>query len=273
MIFTNDITSIFNIFIIAVIEAITEIFPISSTLHLILFGKLVNINSNQIIFIESFVQLGSVFSLLIIFKKKWMAIFYFSFNKLIKTNYRYKNITILHIFLSIFPIILIGLLIYSKITCLTNSKNMLYSLIIGTMLLLFSEIIVKKNKKIKNLKKISYLQAFLIGLIQCIALCPGCSRLGTTVSGAILLGVEKSIAVNYSFIIAIPILFGVSILNIIELSKEILFKNFILYIIGLIISFSISMLTIRKTLFIITNYSFYPFIIYRIIIIILFLLI
>jgi len=256
-----NIDEILHITILGTIQGIAEILPVSSTGHLILINHFLKIDSNDMMLFRAFIQLGSSLSLFILYKKKWSKIF-FSFNKSI-TLKDPKYITLYHIFLSSIPVSTIGILFHSEIKRLYTSINVIFATIFGTLFLILANIKINKKKNKYNVKYISYLKSLMIGCIQCLALWPGFSRSGATISGAILLGYNKSIAIDFSFIVGTPILIGASIVNIIQIVHFITLKNILLCFFGFLITFTISIITMKKLLSIIKNHSFFLFIIYR----------
>ncbi|QJC36120.1 undecaprenyl-diphosphatase [Enterobacteriaceae endosymbiont of Donacia cincticornis] len=260
----------FSIIILSMIQSLTEFLPISSSAHIIIFSKILNIiNDKNLQIFEVILQLGSTLAIFIIYWKKIIkiilnTIYYNSFNK--------KKINIFNIIISTSPIIFIGLIFFYKIIKINNILFIKYGLFFGGLLLLFSEI-YKPKVYIKNINFISYYFNFIIGCFQCLALLPGISRLGSTLSISLLLGIQRSIAIDFCFIISIPVILGANLLTLYKNYSIITSNNLKILFIGFFLSFIISLFIIKKFIYVINNISLIWFSIYRIFLILILLLI
>ncbi|QJC29093.1 undecaprenyl-diphosphatase UppP [Enterobacteriaceae endosymbiont of Plateumaris rustica] len=251
-----------TIIILSVIEGLTEFLPISSTGHMIIFSNIYNIIEDEKIKIfEVIVQLGTIISICIIF---WSRIIKIINNSLIYESYHKKKITLLHIIISILPIIIIGSLFYNKIKFFMNIITVIYGLIFGSIILYLSEVFKPKITNISNINYLTYNQVWIIGCFQCLSLFPGISRSGSILSISLLLGISRIISIEFCFIIAIPIIFGASFLELYKHFQIFSIEDIKFIIIGLILSFIISLITIKFSLYIINNFSLKLFAIYRI---------
>ncbi|QJC34531.1 undecaprenyl-diphosphatase UppP [Enterobacteriaceae endosymbiont of Donacia crassipes] len=260
----------FSVIILSIVQSLTEFLPISSSAHVIIFSKILNIvNNKNLQIFEIIIQLGSILAIIIIFWKKIIKII---LNTIYYKNYNKKTINIFNIVISTLPVIFIGLIFYYKIIAINNIIYIIYGLFLGGMLLLISEIYKPKIYNIDNIDHISYDLNFIIGCFQCLALLPGVSRLGSTLSISLLLGIKRSVAINFCFIISIPVILSA---NLLELYKNYLiidFNNFKILFIGFFISFIISLFIIKKFIYVINNISLIWFSIYRIFLILIILL-
>jgi len=256
-----DLYKIIPSIIIGIIEGITEFLPISSTGHMIIAAHLLRIDNNDNTkILEIFIQFGSALSILYFFRKKILKIITFNIN--IK-NKKTKNI---HVLLSILPTIFFGLIFYKKIKLLFNTQNIIYSLILGGIFLIISEIFKPNKYKIYSIDNISLLQSIIIGLSQIFCLYPGFSRSGATIATGILLGIERSVAIEFSFIISIPLLMGASFYQFIDNINNIKISDCPIFFMGLMVSFIISLSCIKTLLKIVDKTSLIFFGIYRFII-------
>ncbi|QJC35310.1 undecaprenyl-diphosphatase UppP [Enterobacteriaceae endosymbiont of Donacia proxima] len=261
----------FSIIILSIIQSLTEFLPISSSAHIIIFSKILNINNNKNLQIfEIIIQLGSTLAIIIIFWKKIIQII---FNTIYYKFYDKKKINIFKIIISTLPVIFIGLIFYHKIIAINNILYIIYGLFLGGLLLLFSEIYKPKIYSIKNLNYISYNLNFIIGCFQCLALLPGVSRLGSTLSISLLLGIKRSVAIDFCFIISIPVILGANLLSLYKNYFIIDFNNFKILFIGFFISFIVSLFIIKKFIYLINNIYLIWFSIYRILLILILILI
>lgn len=168
-------------------------------------------------------------------------------------------------FFSIAPTIILGYIFYKRIKILFNINSVMYALILGSLFFIISEIFKPKKYKISNLNKINLSQSIIIGLFQIFCLCPGFSRSGMTIGTGILLGIKRSVAIEFSFIISIPLLIGASLYDLINNFHNIKILDLPVFFIGFIISFTISIICIKKLLKFIDKTSLIFFGIYRLI--------
>ena len=239
-----------EILILSVIQGISEFLPISSVAHLVLISKYY-VFVNQSLLIDICLHLGSLIAIILYFRND---LFNFIKNK----NF------IIKILIGTVPIIPVGYILYQ-----TGIINQLRSLeIIGWMSLIFGILLYFADKtKIK--KKIdtefSNTSAIIIGLFQVLALIPGVSRAGITITSGRMLGFNRYDSAKISFFLSIPTLLAASILGIYNIYKEESPELNFLAIIAVIFSFAFSYLTISIFLNFIKKFSLKIFVIYRII--------
>ena len=206
--------------ILGFVQGLTELLPISSSGHLVLFQYFLNIKQPGLI-LEVILHMGTLTSICIYF---WVDI-----KKLITTSISgsFKSRKKIYcVFISILPVITFGLLFGNLIDKLFSPTLVISMLYINALILLMTYFI-KENKQID----ITYYIAFIIGIAQIAALLPGISRSGITISTALILGLNKKDAAKYSFLLAIPILFCAGIYQFLFNWSEILkFDYFLLFI-------------------------------------------
>ncbi|QJC31884.1 undecaprenyl-diphosphatase [Enterobacteriaceae endosymbiont of Donacia tomentosa] len=257
----------FSTILISIIQGLTEFLPISSSAHIIIFAKILNIiDENNFKIFEIIIQLGSTLAIFLFFFKKIKKII----TNTIKYGFFYKKkLTISHIIISTIPTILMGLIFYHKIKIINNIHYIIYGLCFGSFLLYFSEQFCPKKPKINNINYLTYKIALLIGISQCFSLFPGVSRSGSILSISKLIGINRPIAIEFCFIISIPIVLGANILELCKHYFLINITNIKIFIIGFIISFIISLIVIKRFLCIIKNVSLKWFSLYRLFLVIL----
>lgn len=244
--------------ILSIIEGITEFLPISSTGHLVLASKLLNIMQTD--FVKSFeiiIQLGSIFAIIFLY---WETI---SRN----TKVWKKIIT------AFIPTAVIGFALYKiiKSFLLGNFLVTLFALLIGGLLIIVLEKIHKeKDYHIDNIEKISYKNAFLIGIFQSISVIPGISRSAATIIPAILLGTKRTTAIEFSFLLAIPTMFAATALDVIKSNFSFTLPEYSILTVGFIGSFLVAILAVKFLLNFIKKHTFILFGIYRIILALIF---
>ena len=240
-----------EILILSIVQGVSEFLPISSMAHLVLISKYY-VFVNQNLLIDIFLHLGSLLAVIIYFRND---LFNFIKNK----NFLIK------IIIATIPIVPIGFIFYQ-----TGIVNQIRNLeVIGWASLIFA-ILLYLSDKTKNRKKIyqdfSIKSAIFIGLFQGLALIPGVSRSGITITAGRLLGYERFDSAKISFFLSIPTLFAASVLGIYNIYKEGSAELNFLAIIAVIFSFIFSYLTIAIFLNFIKKFSLKIFVIYRVII-------
>ena len=238
----------FYTLILALIQGITEFIPVSSSSHLIIFSKESNF-SYESLELDVGLHLGSLIAILLYFRKDLIEI---------KKN---KNLLSLFFFGSL-PLFIVGFMIYytGLINYLRNIEIIAWSTLLFGILLYIADksTIDKKIENNLNLKNI-----FLIGIFQCLALMPGVSRSGITITIARLIKFNRLDASKISFYLSIPALLGASFLGLKEMVNKDLDFNLIIFI-SSILSFIFSYLTIKYFLIYVKKYSLNIFVYYRI---------
>ena len=246
--------------ILSLIEGITEFLPISSTGHLVLASQILNIPQTE--FVKSFeiiIQLGAI-----------LAVVFLYFRALLNTKIWPQ------IFIAFLPSALVGFLLYGfiKDALIGNSLITVIALLLGGIAFILIEYSNKDRKQtINSFEQISYKNAFLIGVFQSISVIPGVSRAGATIIGALLIGVNRKTAAEFSFILAIPTMLGATSLDIFETKLNFSSNELFLLTLGFTASFIFALLSVKLLLKYLTNHNFMAFGIYRIAIALIFWLI
>ena len=234
--------------ILSIIQGITEFIPVSSTAHLIIFSKFRNFEIESLT-IDIGAHLGSLIAIIFFFKKD---ILQFSKN---------KNLFKL-IFLGSIPLLFFGFYFYNTgiIFILRDIKIIAWTTLIFDIVLFFAD----KSKSTNNINKnLNYKAILIIGLFQVLALIPGASRAGITITGARFLNFNRYDATKISFMLSIPALLGASVINfndVINLKQD----QIIFFISSVLFSFIFSYLTIKYFLKYVSRFSLLSFVIYRI---------
>jgi len=238
-----------EILILGAIQGISEFLPVSSAAHLVLFSKYYEF-SNQNLLIDISLHLGSLIAIIFYFRKDLF-------------NFVQNRSFLIKILLGTIPIIPVGYILYQ--TGLINSLRSLE--VIGWMSLIFG-ILLYISDKFKITKKIdtefTNRSAIIIGIFQILALIPGVSRSGITITSGRLLGFSRFDSAKISFFLSIPTLGAASLLGIYSIYKEGSTELNFLAIIAVIFSFIFSYFTIAFFLNFIKKFSLNIFIIYRI---------
>ncbi|GAA0706211.1 undecaprenyl-diphosphate phosphatase [Paraclostridium ghonii] len=256
---------IFKAIILGIIEGITEWLPISSTGHMILVDEFLQLGMSDE-FKEMFfvvIQLGAIMAVVVLY---WKKIFPFSFkeNQVIKKDIITMWIKIV---IACIPAAIVGILFDDKINLLFyNFQSVAIVLIVFGILFIVVENYNKGKKPIvKNINQLTYKMAIVIGVFQLVAaVFPGTSRSGATILGALLIGVSRDVAAEFTFFLAIPVMFGASLLKLIKFGIVFTSFEFTVLLVGMIVAFIVSLLTIKFLVGYIKKHDFKIFGWYRI---------
>lgn len=261
-----DFIEIFKAILFGIVEGITEWLPVSSTGHMILFDEFVQLNMSAT-FKEMFfvvIQLGAIMAVVILF---WKKIFPFSFDK--KPFIKQDTIMMwVKIVVSCIPAAIVGILWDDQIDALFyNYQTVSLALIIfGILFIVIENRNQGKVPKITTLEQITFKAAMIIGLFQLIAaVFPGTSRSGATILGGILIGLSRTVAAEFTFFLAIPVMFGASLLKILKFGIVFTGMEITVLLTGTIVSFIVSVLAIKFLMGYIQKHNFKVFGWYRIV--------
>lgn len=260
-----------------IVEGITEWLPISSTGHLILFEKIFafkNVSEGFWSMFEVVIQLGAILAVVVLF---WNSIFPFTnkngrgFKESGILSHLDKEITTLwfKIIVACIPAVIFVVLGLDDVceAMFYNYFCVAIALIVfGVAFIVVENWNKNRTSKINSLGEITYQTALMIGLFQLIAaVFPGTSRSGATIVGALLIGVSRTVAAEYTFFLAIPVMFGASLLKIVKFGFNFTAMEAALLIIGMAAAFVVSLFVIRFLMGYIKKHDFKVFGWYRII--------
>lgn len=254
-----------------IVEGITEWLPVSSTGHMILLDEFVKMNVSEE-FWNLFlvvIQLGAILAVVILF---WNKIFPFDFSKEARAEHRVnrKDIWLLwvKILISCVPAAVIGVLFDDVFDRLFyNGPCVAIALIVFGIAFIVIETAKKgKEFKINSISEITYQTALYIGFFQVLAaVFPGTSRSGATIVGALLIGVARTVAAEYTFYLAIPVMAGASLLKVLKFDGSMTGSEFMILLVGTVVAFAVSIVVIRFLMGYIRKHDFKVFGVYRII--------
>lgn len=261
-----ELIEIFKAVILGVIEGITEWLPISSTGHMILVDQFLQLGMSDA-FKEMFfvvIQLGAIMAVVVLY---WKKIFPFSFKK---KPFVQNDIIIMwiKIVIACVPAAIVGLFFDDKINELFyNFQTVATALIVFGILFIVIENHNKgKRPRVNNMNQLTYKMAITIGLFQLIAaIFPGTSRSGATILGALLIGVSREVAAEFTFFLAIPVMFGASLLKLVKFGLAFTGFQVTILLVGMAVAFVVSILAIKFLVGYIKKNDFKVFGWYRII--------
>jgi len=249
--------NIFQAITLSLVEGITEFLPISSTGHLILASKLLNIAQTE--FVKSFeiaIQLGAIFAVVALY-----------FKTLVRKFEIWKRILIAFI-----PTAMIGFIFYSLIKrlLLGNFDVVIFSLFFGGILMLILEKVFETKKGTMSIEDLSPKKSAIVGIIQSVSMIPGVSRAAATIYGGLGVGLDRKKAVEFSFLLAVPTMFAATGMDLIKSGFQFGTDDFIILIIGFIGAFISAIVTVKYLINFVKKHSFRSFAIYRIILAVIF---
>lgn len=229
----------FNAVIMGIVEGLTEFLPVSSTGHLILTAQLLDFKGERAKTFEIIVQLGAVLAVFVLYFKRFLRFF-----KITPGFMKRPGINIIHVGLAMAPAAVLGLILHDLIkNYLFGPWPVLVSLVAGAILMIVAER-SRVPVTAETMDDITYKQAFLIGIFQCLALWPGFSRSGSTISGGLLLGTSQKAVAEFTFIVSVPIMFAATGLDLYKSRDYLTFDDFGLFLTGLSVSFIVGMLAV-----------------------------
>jgi undecaprenyl-diphosphatase len=249
-----------------IVEGITEWLPISSTGHLILLNEFISLDVSESFFsmFEVVIQLGAILAVVLLF---WKEIWPFS----VKEKYCVKQDTFVmwfKIVVACIPAAVVEIAFGDKIEDLFYNYFViaLALIIFGVAFILIENGNRRKRPKMEAIAEIGWDTAFWIGMFQLIAaVFPGTSRSGATILGGILLGVSRSIAAEFTFFLAIPVMFGASLMKVLDFGFVFTTSELVILLIGMATAFLVSVVVIRFLMGYIKKHDFKVFGWYRIV--------
>lgn len=256
-----DIALLIKAAIMGVVEGLTEFLPISSTGHLILTAALLDMPGEKIKLFEVVIQTGAIMAIVsLYFAKLWQTLV------ALPTERQAQRFT-LNVLVGFFPAALAGVLFIDVI------KRVLFSplvvalgFIVGGVVILWAERLQARGAltRVDDVDSVSWQDALKVGLIQCTALVPGVSRSGATIIGAMLLGFNRKAATEFSFFLAIPMLFGAAVYDLYKHRDLLSAADVPLFAVGLVMSYLSAWVCVKWLLRFVGSHTFVPFAWYRI---------
>ncbi|CAH5968317.1 undecaprenyl-diphosphate phosphatase [Citrobacter koseri] len=262
----SDIHSLLVAAILGVVEGLTEFLPVSSTGHMIIVGHLLGFEGDTAETFEVVIQLGSILAVVVMFWRRLFGLIGIHFGRQPHEGTGKGRLTLGHIVLGMIPAVVLGLVFHDTIKSLFNPVNVMYALVVGGLLLIAAECLKPKEPRAPGLDDMTYRQAFMIGCFQCLALWPGFSRSGATISGGMLMGVSRYAASEFSFLLAVPMMMGATALDLYKSWSFLTVEDIPMFAVGFVTAFIVALIAIKTFLQLIKRISFIPFAIYRFIV-------
>lgn len=256
---------ILKVIIFGIVEGITEWLPISSTGHLILLEKLLKLSQGDAFFemFQVVIQLGAVLAVVVIYFHKLNP---FSPKKTKNQKMMTWQIWI-KVLIGCVPAGIVGLLFDDLI-----DKWLYHWYIVAIMLIAYGILFIVvenyqkgRKPKVTKMSQLTVPMILIIGVFQMLALIPGTSRSGATIVGALMIGVSRGLAAEYTFFLAIPVMFGASLVKLVKFGFDFTVMQAVLLVLGMAVSFAVSILAIKFLLGYIRKNDFKVFGYYRIV--------
>ncbi|MBD3861805.1 undecaprenyl-diphosphate phosphatase [Bacillus sp. 28A-2] len=266
-----NLWDLFVALVLGIVEGLTEYAPVSSTGHMIIVDDLW-LKSKEIITPEAantfkvVIQLGSILAVMIVFKDRILNLLGLKKNITEEQKRSGHKLTIAQIAVGLVPAVILGFLLEDYIDkYLFDVRTVAIGLILGAVLMLVADWINKRKTETSSVDNMTYRQALYIGLFQCLALWPGFSRSGSTIAGGVILGLNHRAAADFTFIMAMPIMAGASLLTLVKNAEYLTTDMLPFFIVGFVSAFVVALFVVRFFLKLINKIKLVPFAIYRII--------
>jgi len=263
-----DLILLLKAAVMGVVEGLTEFLPISSTGHLILAGALLGFDDDKAKVFDIAIQTGAILAVIIVYWQKIQS------TVVALPKQRLARRFALNVFIAFVPAVVLGLTFGKAIKAHLFTPTVVAStFIIGGFIILWVEGWGRQrpvqehpddHARILNVESMSALDALKVGLVQCLAMVPGTSRSGATIIGAMLLGLSRKAATEFSFYLAIPTLIGAGVYSLYKERSLLSLADVPLFAVALVFSFLSALVCVRWLLRYISTHSFVPFAWYRI---------
>ena len=245
--------------ILGIVEGLTEFLPISSTGHLILVGDLLDFNDEKGKVFAIVIQLGAILAVCWEYRAKISEVVAGIGSRADANRF------VLNLFIAFLPAAILGLLFIKTIKqYLFHPVPVALALVAGGVLILWAE----RRKHVVDVERVEdmdWKHALKVGLVQCLALIPGTSRSGATIIGGLFFGLSRKAATEFSFFLAIPIMFAATFYDVYKHHEILHFDDISMFVVGFVASFISALLAVRGLLRFISHHDFTVFAWYRIV--------
>ena len=252
-----DLLLIFKAIVMGLVEGVTEFLPISSTGHLIVVGDLIGFKNDGHVF-EIAIQLGAILAVVVEYRKKFTQVALGMFNDKQSQHF------IINLLIAFLPAAIIGVMFISIIkTYFFNPLSVATMLILGGMVILWAER-RQHQERVSNVDDMQWMDALKIGLFQVVSMIPGTSRSGATIIGGLFIGLNRKVAAEFSFFLAVPTMFAATFYDIYKHREFLDAGDAPVFAAGFITAFLSAWLAIRTLVRFVANHTYEIFAWYRI---------
>ena len=254
-----DFILILKAILLGLVEGATEFLPISSTGHLIIVGDLIDfLDKEKRDIFEIVIQLGSILSVVWLYQHRFKTVI-----RTIASDQQSQKF-VLQLLIAFLPLAVLGLMFHHQIKdALFNPISVAIALIGGGLIILYIEKLSLKTK-ISKIEDMTIIDAFKIGCAQALALIPGVSRAGATILGGMSFGLSRQVATEFSFFLAVPVMFAASGYDLLKNRHLLTFDDAGLFAIGFVTAFISALIAIKAFIHYVAGHNFRIFAWYRI---------
>jgi len=263
---TEQTIYLWKAFFLGIVEGITEFLPISSTGHLILFGDWINFESNEAKVFEVVIQLGSILAVVWIFRNRLF--------QMIRGTLRLEPVEVAftrNLLIAFLPSAIVGLLFIKAIKALFFHPGVVVvTLVLGGLIMLWVErkrpasSADASSSQVHTLEKITWKQALVVGLAQCLAMVPGTSRSGATIIAGMLSGIQRKTATEFSFFLAMPTMLAAAVYDFYKHADLLTQQDLLAIAVGFVSAFVCALVVVRAILVFVSRHTYRAFAWYRI---------
>jgi len=252
---------------LGIIEGLTEFIPVSSTGHLIIAGNLFGFVGDKASSFDVAIQLGAVLSVVFLYWRRFLGLVPNGAQSLMSSSSTLAGWAGLwRIGLATLPALVVGFLGRHAIKeKLFTPEAVTSALVVGGVAILLAERAMS-GRRSNSLEALTSSQAFGIGLFQVLALWPGTSRAAATILGGMILGLDRKSAAEFSFLVAVPIMFAATGYELLKMRESFAFADSVLFGVGFTIAFVVALMAVKGFVRFLGRYSLAPFAYYRILV-------
>jgi undecaprenyl-diphosphatase len=253
--------ALLTIILLGIIEGLTEFLPVSSTGHLILASALFGFEGDSTVAFKIAIQLGAILAVLVAYWRRFWNVAVGLLAREPEAIAFTRNILI-----GFLPAMAIGVVAYDAIRAAIQTPIIVaVMLVLGGVVILVLERVVKKVR-FDSVEAVPVRTAIAIGFVQCLAMVPGVSRSGATIMGALMMGVERKTAAEFSFFLAVPTMAAATAYALYKDRELLSFNDLNAIAMGLVVSFVVALAVVKAFVKIVSRYGFAPFAWYRIVV-------
>ncbi|MEO5692313.1 MAG: undecaprenyl-diphosphate phosphatase [Usitatibacter sp.] len=257
-----DLPALANALLLGVVEGLTEFLPISSTGHLILLSDLMGLNDEKGKVFDIVIQLGAILAICWEYRVRFIRAFSGLASDPIQQRF------VLNLFVAFLPAAIVGLLFQSQIKkFLFNPVSVAIALIVGALVIFAVERWYARHgaPRVVEVDDMTWRDALKVGLAQCFSLIPGTSRSGATIMGGMLFGLSRQVATEFSFFLAVPIMFAASGYQMVKYRDLFTASDLAPFAVGFFVSFVAALIAVRALIRYVARNDFKAFAWYRIV--------
>ena len=256
-----DLHSLFDAFIQGVVEGLTEFLPVSSTGHLIIVSDLLGLNDEKGKVFDIVIQLGAILAICWEYRARFAKAFAGLAADPVQQRFA------VNLFVAFLPAAIVGLAFQKQIKAyLFNPVSVAMALIVGAIAIFVIERWYAKHgaPRVTSVDEMDWKDALKVGLAQCFSLIPGTSRSGATIMGGMLFGLSRQAATEFSFFLAVPIMFAASGYQMVKYRDLLSRDDLATFAVGFIVSFAFALLAVKALIRYVARHDFKAFAWYRI---------